>query len=297
MHIITSRTYFRLVMFAMLIGLTLPVQAAPPEVSNVQATQRTDGSRLVDIFYDVADSDSDKLMITVMISDDDGTTYNITPQTLSGDVGVVKPGAVKQIVWDAGKDFPGVYGTQYRAAITADDENGSFIVNLPGLVAGATPLEMILIPAGTFTMGSPSNEKDRTIDEVQHQVTLTKDFYIGKYEVTQAQWQAVMGSNPSSFSGDNNPVELVSWNNCQEFITKLNQMGQGTFGLPTEAEWEYSYRAGTTTAFYWGEDTGYSQIGQYAWYSSNSSSKTHEVGQKLPNAWGMHDMIGNVNEW
>ena len=174
------------------------------------------------------------------------------------------------------------------------------VVDLPGLPEGAKPLEIVLIPAGTFMMGSPDDEKNRYDNEgPQHEVTISKDFYIGKYEVTQAQWQAVMGSNPSFFSGTNNPVEQVSWNDCHELIDKLNAMGlvSGTFRLPTEAEWEYACRAEATTRFYWGDDPNYSEVGNYAWHPGNSGSKTHEVGQKLPNEWGLYDMSGNVWEW
>lgn len=277
-------------------------QAEPPEVLNVQASQRTDGSRLVDIYYDVSDPDSPKLKITIAISDNNGASYTIIPTSLSGDVGLVTPGIRKHIVWNAGQDLPGVYGDQYRAAVTADDEvpdaGGLIVINLPNLPAGAKPLEMVWIPAGTYRMGSPVDEPDRWDDEgPQRQVTLTRPFYMGKYEITQAQWQAVMGNNPSYFGGNNHPVERVSWNDAQAFIQKLNQLGQGTFRLPTEAEWEYACRAGTSTRYYWGDDLDYSQIGNYAWYQENSSYQTQDVGMKLPNAWGLHDMSGNVWEW
>ena len=153
------------------------------------------------------------------------------------------------------------------------------------LPSGAKPLEMVLIPAGSFMMGA--------------NVTITKPFYMGKYEVTQAQWQAIMGNNPASYQGDiNKPVESVSWDTCQKFIQKLNGLGQGTFRIPTEAEWEYACRAGTTTRFYWGDDTSETLIKQYAWYRGNNSpDKTKPVGLLLPNAWGLYDMSGNVHEW
>ena len=150
-------------------------------------------------------------------------------------------------------------------------------------------MEMVLIQPGTFTMGSLESEIDRLPNESpQHQVTITKPFYMGKYEVTQAQWIAVMGSsnNLSYFKGDNLPVEKVSWDDCQTFIQKLNAMGQGTFRLPTEAEWEFACRAGTTTQFYWGDDSSYTKISDYAWYFNNSSDTTHDVGMndQMPGA-------------
>ncbi len=150
-------------------------------------------------------------------------------------------------------------------------------------------------------MGSPDNEKNRGDDEgPRHQVTITQDFYLGKYEVTQAQWEAIMGSNPSNDYGvgNNYPVYYVSWNDCQTFIGKMNELGQGLFRLPSEAEWEYACRAGTETAFYWGEDSDYTMIHDYAWFNGNNSPDgVKEVGLKLPNDWGLFDMSGNVAEW
>ena len=154
---------------------------------------------------------------------------------------------------------------------------------------------MVWIKPGTFEMGSPSSEEGRDDDERQHRVTLTKGFWMGKYEVTQAQWQAVMGSDPSRFKGSNLPVEQVSWNDCQEFIRKLNAKGQGTFRLPTEAEWEYACRAGSRTRFCFGDSD--SDLGEYGWYGSNWGGTTHSGGQKRPNAWGLYDIHGNVWEW
>ena len=154
-------------------------------------------------------------------------------------------------------------------------------------------MEFILIRPGSFTMGSNDGDDD---EKPVHKVTITRPFYIGKYEVTQEQWQAVMGTNPSSFKGPRNPVENVSWNGCRDFLTKLREKAPGrSFRLPTEAEWEYACRAGSTTKFHFGDDEG--ALSEYAWYTGNSGSKTHPVGTKKPNAFGLYDMHGNVQEW
>ncbi|MDO9228980.1 MAG: SUMF1/EgtB/PvdO family nonheme iron enzyme, partial [Syntrophales bacterium] len=169
-----------------------------------------------------------------------------------------------------------------------------------------TGAKFVLIPAGTFMMGSPSDETGRELynfwapggNETQHQVTISKPFYMQATEVTQGQWQKVMGNNPSGFKycGENCPVESVSWNDVQEFIRKLNQTeGTDKYRLPTEAQWEYSARAGTTTRFYT-EDSD-KDLSRAAWYEYNSGGKTHPVGQKTPNAWSLYDMHGNVWEW
>jgi formylglycine-generating enzyme required for sulfatase activity len=171
----------------------------------------------------------------------------------------------------------------------------------------SAPANMVWIPPGTFTMGSPANEQDRYSNEgPQTVVTLTNGFFIGKYEVTQGDYRAVMGSNPSNFPGDTNrPVEMVSWINATNYCAELTWQEESAgrlppgwvYRLPTEAEWEYACRAGTTTRFSFGNDETYAQLGSYAWYSSNSGSTTHPVGTKLPNPWGLYDMSGNVREW
>ena len=157
-------------------------------------------------------------------------------------------------------------------------------------------IEMVKVEAGTFMMGATSEMQNSGDNEKPvHQVTLTKDYYMGKYEVTQALWQAVMGSNPSKFKGDDLPVEQVSWNNCQEFISKLNSMTDRKFRLPTEAEWEYAARGGKKSRGY--QYSGSNSISDVAWYTDNSGRKTHPVGTKQSNELGLYDMAGNVWEW
>lgn len=182
---------------------------------------------------------------------------------------------------------------QAGAAVAAPRAGSTITIMLTDTV----PLEMVRIPAGNFWMGSAFDPGYSGPDEAPvRQVTIESDFYIGKFTVTQEQWSVVMGSNPSDNRIDaSNPVEEVSWNDCQTFITQLNARGIGTFRLPSEAEWEYACRAGSTTRWHFGDDPA--PLGNYAWYTSNSSNKTHPVGQKLPNAFGLYDMMGNVFQW
>ena len=157
-------------------------------------------------------------------------------------------------------------------------------------------IEMVKVEAGTFMMGATSEkEKPDNNEKPMHQVTLTYNYCMGKYEVTQALWQAVMGSNPSHFKGNNRPVEHVTWNDCQKFISKLNSMTGRKFRLPTEAEWEYAAYGGKKSRSY--QYSGSSNITDVAWYDGNSGSRTHPVGTKQANELGIYDMTGNVLEW
>ncbi|MEW8437512.1 MAG: formylglycine-generating enzyme family protein, partial [Candidatus Thiodiazotropha taylori] len=153
--------------------------------------------------------------------------------------------------------------------------------------------EMVALPGGSFEMGSPSSEEGRVNDEQQHRVSVSR-FKLAKTEVTQTQWQAVMGNNPSHFKGCSDcPVEQVSWQDVQSYISKLNQRTGKRYRLPTEAEWEYACRGGRVGERYCGGEN----VDRIAWYINNSDFKTHPVGQKQPNGFGLYDMSGNVYEW
>jgi formylglycine-generating enzyme required for sulfatase activity len=174
-------------------------------------------------------------------------------------------------------------------------------VKLKSIITNSIGLQMVLIPAGTFLMGSPVGEAHRSGDEgPQHRVRITKPFHLGVHEVTQAQYDRTMGTNPSHFKGPQHPVETVSWDDAGSFCAKLSALSKEkaagrVYRLPTEAEWEYACRADSTTPYSFGDDRD--AMGDHAWFGDNASSTTHPVGEKRPNGWGLYDMHGNVWEW
>jgi formylglycine-generating enzyme required for sulfatase activity len=176
----------------------------------------------------------------------------------------------------------------------------------PKEITNSVGMKLVLIPKGTFMMGSPESEEGRQKEETQHEVTISKDYYLGVYEVTQAQYEKVMGKNPSYFQGakvgNENadlPVENVSWDDTVEFCKRLSDLPEEKkagrlYRLPTEAEWEYACRAGSKTAYAFDDEEGL--LPEYGWFERNSSDRTHTVGLLEPNAWGLYDMHGNVWE-
>lgn len=345
----------------------LAVFAVDPVVSNVRAAQRA-GTGLFEITYDLADADSDNLKVTVDISTNNGVAW-FAPASSNlvgaADTSAVSPGMGKTVVWQGGRELPARLLPSVKARITADDAPPSWlylVINLSGgptapnypvtcyatsnaIPGGAnsdayktTNLLMRLIPKGSFTMGSPSGELGRGSYETQHTVTLTKDFYIGVFEVTQRQWELVMGNKPSYFTNAtyyaSRPVEQVSYYDIREnpansddpaagwpanstvnaasFMGKLrSKTGFSSFDLPTESQWEYACRAGTTTALNSGQnlfstssDYNMAKVGRYAYNGGSgfqpngtTSVGTAKVGTYRPNAWGLYDMHGNVWEW
>lgn len=173
-------------------------------------------------------------------------------------------------------------------------------------LGGGIKLKLAPIPAGTFAMGSPKGSVGAAFDEsdkhrrdnfYQHDVTLSRAFQLGVTEVTQAQFRQVTGRNPSVFKGDDRPVDNVSWDAAVKFCQLLSAKTGRTVRLPTEAEWEYACRAGSAERYFFGDDPDHARLSDHAWYLANSGRQTHPVAKKKPNAWGLHDMSGNVWEW
>ena len=281
---------------------SLPLAAAPV-VSNVRASQRGDGSGLVDVYYDLSGV-ADIVRVSAVFSSDNGATWNVFPGPgrAYGAYGTgVRAGANRHIVWDAPADRPNVYWGAVRAKVIAHPYAlETVVLTLPGTAT----IEMVRIPAGSFQMGSNDPGWSNSDELPVHPVTIGYDFWMSKTEVTQGQWTSLMGTNPSSGYGvgDAYPVYNVSWNDIcvgDSFLSRLSahllSTGQagGAMRLPSEAEWEYACRAGSTTRFGFGNDEGW--LPSYAVFGSGSG--TQPVGMKLPNAFGLHDMHGNVFEW
>lgn len=248
------------------------------EVTNLQIVQ--EGGRGV-FTYDLsaeADEKEAEVAVTVTVA---GKSYDMKDLHLEGDFGKTPTGKGKRITWNILQDFPKGLRADVDVEVTAG--GGPQLANTIGM-------KFVLIPAGSFMMGEGSE---------MHQVTISKPFYMQTTEVTEGQWQRVMGNNPSRFKdcGGDCPVEQVSWNDAQEFIRKLNGLeGTDNYRLPTEAQWEYASRSGGKNEEWAGTSNG-SSLGSYAWYNANSGSKTHPVARKQPNGLGLFDTSGNVWEW
>ena len=266
--------------------------------------------------YGMLDVNSNPMGANITIN---GKSYGDTPTSIENllvgdyDVVLTKPGyaSVSQRVTvsenaSASVDVKMQKGEMKNSQIDESALSVSAINLTPNWSASVTPSQravleklianMVKVEGSTFTMGAtPEQGNDAyEYERPAHQVTLS-DYYIGRYEVTQKEWQAVMGDNPSKFYGDNLPVDYVSWNDCQDFINKLNQLTGLKFRLPTEAEWEFAARGGKQSKSY--KYSGSDNAKNIAWYEKNSGSKPHQVGTKEPNELGIYDMSGNVGEW
>ncbi len=256
--------------------------------------------------YGVLDLQTSPAKASVMI---DGKEMGVTPQIIKNiligkrSITLKKEGyetLTKNVTIEEGKVQPEKLTLQKKTeqqpiAVTQPKENKTTTKDFTETINGLN-LQMVYVEGGTFTMGATPEQGSEAYDyeKPAHKVTLSS-YYIGKFEVTQAQWRAIMGKTPSSFIGDNNPVERVSWNEAQEFCQKLSTLTGKKYRLPTEAEWEYAARGGNKSKGY--KYSGSNTIGDVAWYTSNSGRKTHPVGQKQPNELGIYDMSGNLWEW
>ncbi|HNW99970.1 MAG TPA: formylglycine-generating enzyme family protein [Candidatus Cloacimonadota bacterium] len=291
--------------------------AVQPVVTNSSASQRTDGSKIVDIYYDVSDAEHDSVYVTLKLSFDGGSTFTFSPTmpNLSGDINKIPVGTGKHIIWNAGNEGQNFDGSQFAMKIQAWN-------TIP------VPTNFAFVQGGTFTMGNTYGNSSS--DGLLHQVTLTS-YYIDKYEVTQQEWLDVMGTNPSHFTGNlSRPVEQVSWYAAIAYCNKRSMMeyltpcytyeGYGTnpddwpagwnsgahnnfvcnfndngYRLPTESEWEYAAKGGNLSHNY--QYSGSNNLSLVAWYYGNSTAQTHAVSALSANELAAYDMSGNVWEW
>ncbi len=333
-----------LVVAAALCALAVSAAVA---VKDVSCHQRYPWNGMVDIDYTVESDDAAADVYVFPQGKDNVSGVSLQMRTLSGEGanGPVKPGTWR-MTWDAAKDQPNFNTTGFSVKMTAisgtapylviDLSGGANAASYPVRFAAAGPdlasdtcrtteLWLKLILPGTFTMGSPTDELGRDSDETQHSVTLTKPYYMGVFQMTQKQYTLVMGSNPSRYKGDTRPVEQVSYNairgtllganwpshaqvDTTSFLGKIRARTALNFDLPTEAQWEYACRAGTTTALNngrdlssTGQDAAMDEVGRYKYNRNDGkggySSYHTKVGSYVPNAWGLYDMHGNVWEW
>ena len=331
---------------AALLALVATTAFAEVYVTNVVCAQRYPWNGMVDIDYEVVADDPDADVWVYCTGWDADLNASMAPRALTGDGAgeSVKPGQ-HRMTWNVTADYPGFASTAFSVKMCALTGGAPYmVVDLSGGVdaleypveylssvpAGGwgdeyktTKMAFRLIPPGTFLMGSPTGELGRegnstyNAKESQHQVALSDPFYIGIFEVTQKQYEFVMGSNPSSSKGDMRPVAKVSYNairgsvngaawpahnqvDANSFMGRLRSKANMMFDLPTEAQWEYACRAGTSTALNSGKDLSATgscmNMAEVGWYTGNAN-QTQQVGQKLPNAWGLYDMQGNVWEW
>ena len=250
-------------------------------VSNVDAYQ--EGKNII-ITYETDKAGS---VGDVFCSTDGGRTWGEALRQVTGDVNKQVPAGSHRIVWNVLAEREKLSGANICFKVVAN--SGRFTVR-------GVSFEMVRVEGGTFRMGATSEQEDEADGDEKpvHSVTLSS-YYIGKTEVTQALWQAVMDSNPSYFKGADLPVEFVSWNDCQEFIQKLNSLTGRNFRFPTEAEWEFACRGGNNSCGY--KYSGSNNLDSVAWYDDNSDGQTHPVATKAPNELGIYDMSGNVWEW
>lgn len=321
--------------------------SAAVAVKDVSCRQRYPWNGLVDIDYTVESDDAaaDVYVFPEGVDNDSGALLQMRALSGEGANGPVKPGT-RRMTWNAAKDQPNFNTTSFSVKMTAisgaapylviDLSGGANAASYPVRFAAAGPdlasdvcrtteLWLKLILPGTFTMGSPTGELGRFTGETQHAVTLTKPYYMGVFQMTQKQYTLVMGSNPSYYTGDTRPVERVSYNDIRgtslgtnwpvhaqvdatSFLGKIRARTALNFDLPTEAQWEYACRAGTTTALNNGRDLSsvyqdavMDEVGRYGYNGSDGkggySSDHTKVGSYAPNAWGLYDMHGNVWEW